>query len=457
MESFISTHVFLPRHTISGLDFLKEKLSITSKYGGESIPTYKETGTHFGIPLYYPELMSYVNGHYIHDRRTDGNPVDFKFTSTLRPNQQLLMDGFKRYIIGGDTGIVLDALPGFGKTVLLLSMLSHLKRTALVVVQKSDLVDQWVERICHPTKGHTDIPRERIGVISGGEWDEPEGKDIFIALVHTLNLERFPEKFKNYFGVVVFDEVDRSVPPATFAPVMSLFPSKFRIGASATVTRNDGLHLILDYHIGEKVLTASDEGRMKPSVIIHRYKGTSGKIYGNSKLARRGVLLSKLSKNMERNELIAKYTNLIYKTDRRVIVISDRTEQLAKINFMLRSRYGIPKEDIGYYVRQLSETPDTKRAITEKERKHTAKFCKIILATYGMMKIGTDIPDLAGLVYATPQTDITQVKGRIERMFKDKQVPVIIDIIDTHYSETVGSGANRLRQYRSEQLNIKEY
>lgn len=39
-----------------------------------------------------------------------------------------------------------------------------------------------------------------------------------IGLVHSLVRGRYGDDFRSSFGILVFDEVDRSVPPATFAP-----------------------------------------------------------------------------------------------------------------------------------------------------------------------------------------------------------------------------------------------
>lgn len=470
MNLYLSTHIFIPKSSVRDIAALKDTLSPVSRFGGSGIPTYSETSEYFGVPWFYKPTL--IADPRTVDRRCYGDVASWKFTSTLRPNQQKMFQEFVRAKQEGKTGFVIEALPAYGKTTTILAMLSVIGRAALIVVNKSDLVDQWVERMCHPTKGHTSLKREQIGIAINGKCDDPAGKDVFVALVHTLNLNRFPKEFKRKFGVVVFDEVDRSVPPETFAPVMCLFPARYRIGASATIKRQDGLHKIFEWHMGEVLLKGSDEGRITPSVIVHWFNKSSGKIYGNTKLTRRGVFISKISVNPERNKLICVYANSVYKSDRRVIVISDRTEQLCALKTILMDSYKIPETEIGFYVNTLS-TAEGRTKISKKELKRVAKESRIVLATYGMMKIGTDIPDMAGLIFATPQSDITQVKGRIERQCLGKKKPVVVDIIDCagkevldakkgwikkyEYPEIVNAGGNRIRQYTNAHLSLKEY
>jgi superfamily II DNA or RNA helicase len=331
-------------------------------------------------------------------------------------------------------------------------MLAILKRSALIVVPRSNLVDQWVERIAE----HTDYPVNRIGVINGDivKW---EGYPITVALVHSIAARMTDNhSFHESFGVAVFDEVDRSVPPSTFSPILGLLPAKFRIGASATVKRKDGLHLISDSHIAQVKLKGRDVGRMTPKILIVRYSKSSGGLYmGGPKLNRRGMLLSKLAENPLRNQLICKYAKLIYKSGRRFIILSDRTAQLADLYWML-TRQGVKPIEMGFYCDSIATTKTgKKRKVKKEELERVASDCKILLGTYGKIAIGTDIPDLAGLIYATPQSDVRQTQGRIERMCEGKSQPVVVDIVDLAYPDAIGWSKARRRYYNQKGLTIK--
>jgi predicted helicase len=71
---------------------------------------------------------------------------------------------------------------------------------------------------------------------------------------------------------------------------------------------------------------------------------------------------------------------------------------------------------------------------SSREDLRIAKGCDVILATYGMMLEGTDIPALDTLVFATPRVEIEQVVGRIQRRFEGKKGLLIVDpVFQTPY------------------------
>lgn len=263
-------------------------------------------------------------------------------------------------------------------TVCLLSMLSILRRTALIVVPRSNLIKQWTDRAIE----HTSLTAQDIGWVEGGKgsW---RGKKLVIGLVHSLALDRMDDDFRTYFGVTVFDEVDRSVPPATFAPVVAMMPTKYRIGASATIHRPDGLHVIFEKHVGQYLLRGIDANRMKPKILMVAFKKTSGHVPNfGAKLNRRGMILSKLANNPERNILIADFIMKILRSGRRCLVLSDRTQQLDALRNLvlaLGRSEGIRPPDVGFYVRQLTDVNGNKRAVKESERMKTASDCKLLL------------------------------------------------------------------------------
>jgi len=448
----VGTHLFIPKDEMRmDVEFAKKKFTARSKFNeDEEFPMFLNLPKVFGIPRYHFKNWSRIAEEVV-DLRTDGSKIRFKFKSKLREGQAPIIKEFEKQLKRGKSGFTLEAPPGFGKTVVLIKMLEILGRSAIIIVPRSNLVDQWVDRIAE----HSTYPKDRIGIING-KIIEYKGKPITVALVHSVAAQMAEEDaFHNLYGVAVFDEVDRSVPPATFSPVLSLFPVKYRVGASATVFRKDGLHEIHDAHISEVRLRGKDVGRMAPKILIVHHGGDSGQVWGGSaKLNRRGMLLSKLAGNAMRNQLICKYIHLIYKSGRRTLVLSDRTAQLYKLNWMMNKR-GVKLPEMGYYCDSISMPGGKKRKVSKDELEVSAIRCKIIFGTYGKVGIGTDIPDLAGLVYATPQSQVEQTQGRIERMLEGKSQPVVVDIIDTVYKDAKGWAEARKRYYFRKQLKIK--
>lgn len=444
----IGSFLYLPLREVEDRDALVRSLVVTPKYEEKPLSLYDGRGMErgwIGVPLYFlgkdPEdLCSNVV-----DRRIV-SPCRIESRSTLRPEQSRVIREFTRHVENGKRGFILEAPPGFGKTVTAIKMLEVVGQKTLVVVPRSNLIKQWVERLGE----HSSLRESEVGWVEGGKGDW-RNKKVVVGLVHSLALDRYSDEFRKTFGCVVFDEVDRSVPPATFAPVVSMFPSLYRIGMSAVVKRQDGMEVVFEYHMGGVRLSGGDEGRMKPTVLVHFYPDSSGYVHmGSARLNRRGMLISRLGENFSRNHIVANYVKLIWKSDRRCLVLSDRKMQLQQLRgFLMEMK--IPDRDIGYYMRSLASGVE----IPESERRRVGRECKVILATYGMFSIGTDIPDLAGLVYATPQSEVKQSSGRIERLLEGKKDPVVVDMVDVHYSDAMRWFEKRNQVYQSLGLKVK--
>lgn len=419
---------------------LRRMATAKRRFGGAPVKMYKPASNGwFGVPRYLTKLVGVTEV----DKRSPGRETGIKMDISYRMGQSEVMETFEKRLHSGITGFLLKAPPGFGKTLVLIKMMEIVGLTALVVVPRSNLVEQWVSEICR----HTNLSRSKVGVVSGTDkrpvWI---GKQVVVGLVHTLALDRMGSSFKKYFGLTVFDEVDRSVPPETFSTVVAMFPSKYRIGATATMKRSDGLDKVFRAHIGETLIEAQKGDTMKAKVLVLQFTGSSGYLHmASKKLRRRGMLISKVSKNPGRNMILAKYIHLIAKTDRRVLILSDRKEQLGILMGMMEKQYGYSKKQMGMYI----------HGRTQAELDHIASASKLIWGTYGMIAVGTDIPDLAGLVMATPQSNATQLKGRIERFFHGKMEPVLVDVIDTHYTDALDWGYRRLKAYRREGLKVR--
>lgn len=396
---------------------------------------------------------------------TDVIPTKITKKRAKRRNQKkdVLVTGFSvEYVrddfyygiaVGGDHLYLLKDFTVTHNTVLLINMVSKINEKTLVVVPRSNLVQQWVDRFLQ----HSDIKEHEIGVALENRCSYV-GKKVVIGLVHSIALDRYGDKFRHSFGCTVYDEVDRSVPPTTFAPVVGMFPSYYRMGASATIKRSDGLDKVFEAHMGQHYLYGSNENRMPARIIVHKFTESSGFIpHGSKTLNRRGMIISKLAANPQRHYLLVNYIKLVVNSGRRCLVLSDRTTQLSTIRDTLVSQ-GMKREDIGFYVRTMKEYDYKKKKwvsyqLSAQKRDRDASACKVLLGTYGMIAIGTDIPDLAGLVQATPQSDMEQSQGRIERMLVGKKEPIVVDILDTAYPDTVRW--YRARQYRYNQKGLK--
>lgn len=146
----------------------------------------------------------------------------------------------------GCRGGVLQLGCGKGKTVVALELCARESVPALIIVDNTQLMEQWTEAI----KMFLDVP-DGIGLIQGDvfDWKRP----IVLATYQTLaqHAETLPEEIRRWFGLIIWDEAHHMAAP-TWARSADLFPGK-RIALTATPERTDGNHVIYDFHVGKVV------------------------------------------------------------------------------------------------------------------------------------------------------------------------------------------------------------
>lgn len=444
----LGAYAYVPISEVVGTDLVRN-LTVMHRYERTKFSMYTVVNNWFGMPFYFDQDI--FRNKNIVDKRVIGRKISFKFISGYRKGQEKIIKQFFQNYKAGKTGFILDAKPASGKTVCAIKMLSIVGREALVIVPRENLVWQWIERIAE----HSDIKDDDLGYVCSNKikW---KGKKIVVALVHTLATGKLGEDFRRNFGCVVFDEVHSSVPPRTFSPVLAMFPAKIRIGMSATLERDDGLDIIFKNHIGQVYIKGDVSGRMQAKVIIHYFKGDSGYLHMPSPTKnRRGMLLSLLANNTVRNKLIVWYILSFLKSHRRVAVLSDRVMQLKLIQNMLKEelkKYPEMKNvTSGFYVGTLG-----KKKVDKNVLDRVARGANVILATYQKFDLGTDIKDLAGIIYGTPHKFVEQKQGRAEREVAGKKVPVVVDTVDVRYKDAVKWFRHRCIFYNEAGIDIKK-
>lgn len=131
---------------------------------------------------------------------------------------------------------------GCGKTEVLLELIRRTRQPALVIVWEKPLLEQWVERIC---KRWGWAPRD-VGWYGGGKKRVGQ---VTVAMQQTLARPGAVEELAPRFGTVVCDEVHRFA-ARTFREVISRFPARYRVGASADERRKDRLDFLIRHQFG---------------------------------------------------------------------------------------------------------------------------------------------------------------------------------------------------------------
>ena len=316
------------------------------------------------------------------------------------------IDGNRRYLLA-------DCVVTHN-TVIALNIISQLKTKALVIVHKSFLMSQWIERI------QQFLPSARVGKIQGQIVDI-EDKDVVIGMLQSLSMKEYPSDMFSSFGLTVVDECHH-ISSEVFSRSLLKIVTRYCLGLSATMQRKDGLTKIFKMFLGDIVYSEKREG--DDSVLVRgirytvndpEYNETVYDYRGNPQYS---TMLTKLCTYNRRTEFILSVIvrELEEEPDQQILVLGHYKNVLTYMHDAIAARNIAP---VGYYIGGMKE-----QDLKESETK------KIIIATYAMAAEALDIKTLTTLVLATPKTDIVQASGRILRTKHDR--PLILDIIDSH-------------------------
>lgn len=320
------------------------------------------------------------------------------------------------------------------KTVCTLEVIAGLARPALIIVHKSFLMNQWVDRI----KEFYDIDDSEIGIVQQDKC-QYEGRKIVVAMAQSLHAREYPEAFYNYFGTLAVDEVHRFAAP-TFRDTIVLFPARYRIGVTATPNRADGLQAVFESHIG-KIQAKGEKRKIKPEIkqIPADIKVASELPFrdfrGKTNLVKAITFITEADSF---NRQIARMAVKAAASGRKLIIFSDRLKHLETLETVINVELAKQNKrfTVGFYIGGMKE-----EALTIAATRH------ILLATYAMAQEGLDIPELDTCFLTTPKGDIQQVVGRITRDYSDKRHPIVIDFVHP-ISTCMNMARKRLKQYK---------
>jgi superfamily II DNA or RNA helicase len=393
----------------------------------QEYPIYRESETKIYIPRYYG--LEYFG--LFENKLPKGKDIKLEFKGDLFPYQHTIIDKYINHV-GNSGGGLLDVEPGKGKTVMALNIISRLQKKTLVVVHKTFLMNQWIERI------HTFLPNAKIGRIQGDIIDV-EDKDIVLGMLQSLSSKSYESTMWDDFGLTVFDECHH-LSAEVFSKIMINVVTNYNLGLSGTMKRKDGLSKVFEYFIGPVVHKEKTDITTKVyvksiCVDFNDFDKVKTDFRGNPLYS---LMINELDCTTRNDFIVNVVKNELKQNKDQQIMILSHTKN------MLNQLYeGLNEYDCGYYVGGMKE---------EKLKESESK--KIILATYAMASEGLDIKTLTTLVMATPKSDVCQSVGRILR--SKHQMPLVIDIVDNHQLFQ-NQYKKRCTYYKSKQFDITKY
>jgi len=396
--------------------FIRDELTVKayipkSPVQPEPFSIYRESPNKFYVPRYFGVDTF---GDFTENKIPPGDNIDIKFTGDLREYQINIVDKYINFVKDSGGGL-LDVDPGKGKTVMGLYIIAKLKKKTLVIVHKSFLLNQWIERI------QQFLPTARVGKIQGQIIDI-ENKDIVIGMLQSLSQKEYPENLFDSFGLTIYDETHH-LGAEVFSRCMMKTITNYTLGLSGTMQRKDGLTKVFKMFLGDIIhKEKTDTTEHKVIVKAIHYK-VDDEDFNEIKYDYRGnplysTMISKLCSYNHRSEFILKVleTELRNNNEQQIMILAHNKSLITYLHQAIEHRN---IATVGYYIGGMKEA-DLK--ISEGK--------KVIIATYAMASEGLDIKTLTTLIMASPKTDVCQSIGRILRTKHTS--PLVVDIIDKH-------------------------
>lgn len=378
-------------------------------------------------------------------------PMDEEFLSylnpiTLRPHQEPAV----RAMLHAENGIY-EAPPGSGKTITVLEAIRRSQQRAIILVDKSNLAEQWRLRA-------KEFLGVETGMIGDGVFDPGE---ITVALKQTLWARRHQLKREGFFdewGFVAYDECHH-ITAETYQFVVQQFPSRFLFGVSATPARVPWTFPIATGLLGPIIhRTRRDflQGQgilMRPKIKVvatdFSYQFTPTKInkggyrVGNNYPRMMKALVEDTSRNRSIAELIAAHP------ERHILVVSQRLEHFKRI----RDQLGWMQ----YQGKCLEMTGKESRQERMKIQQIANEEPCVVFST--VADEGVDIPRLDMVVLIWPTKNISKIRqqiGRVERGHSDKPDPLVFDFYDARVPVLKRQFSDRCAGvYKAEELDLE--
>ncbi len=334
------------------------------------------------------------------------------------------IDGNRRFVLGDFTVT--------HNTVCALYIAKMLGLKTLVVVHKTFLLNQWMDRAIE----FLGLTRDDIGIIRQNKC-EIEGKKLVVGIIHTLSKKTYYDTF-NKFGFVIYDEAHH-VTCKFFSKALMKSGAKYTLALTATPYRTDGLIRVMFWFCGEMIYCEKIKINKNVVAKILRYKSDDKNFVLKKKWSigqlrpDTGKMITNLCSISTRNDIIVNIIDNIRKNQmgRKILVLSGRKFHLKYLKKQIdkRIKCDISKGLLGnneFYT--CFYTGDTKI----QQRQEAEQKGDIIFATYDMAHEGLDIKHMNTVILASPKKDVVQSIGRIMRtILKVGDIrPLIIDIYD---------------------------
>ncbi len=345
------------------------------------------------IPIGRTDLIP--SDYVIVDKRVNKPIEGFDFQFTLRDSQQSVYDDIQG-------SAIINAWVSWGKTFTALAIANKLKQKTLIVTHTLALRSQWEKEV-------EKVFGVSAGVIGSGKFEMD--KDIVVGNVQTLY--RNQDKIANEFGTIILDEMHHVSSP-TFTRIIDSNKATNKIGLTGTMQRKDGRHVVFRDYFSNTVYKPPRENYLTPRVEVIK----SGIRFLDGANVAWATRINALAYDWEYQNICGVLAAGYAAKGHKVLVVSDRVEFLKRAAQLVGDNAVCVTGDVSH-----EERPALMKQVFEDK--------DVLFGTQSIFSEGISLDCLSCLVLATPVNNeplLTQLIGRIIRLYEGKPQPVIVDI-----------------------------
>lgn len=349
------------------------------------------------------------------DTRYSGDEIDVTFNGQLTSIQ---LEAVSQLL--GSTNGVLSATTGFGKTVAAAALIAERGVNTLIVVDRTQLQLQWVEKLASFLK----LPIKEIGQYGGGK-KKLTGK-IDVVTIQSLTSKQELKSFITQYGQIIVDECHH-ISAFTFERVLKQVRAKYIHGLTATPIRKDGLHPIIFMQCGPIRYKVDSKTQAKVRPFVHRLIVRNTSFITTSDDIQ--SIYQMLSLDVKRNQQLFNDVLNTLEEGRSPIVLTERIEHLETLKKQFK---GFAKNII---VLTGNLSKKEQRAELERLSKIPDHEERLVLATGKYIGEGFDDARLDTLFLAMPiswKGTLQQYVGRLHRLHDNKQEVRVYDYVDAN-------------------------
>ncbi len=371
----------------------------------------------------------------LQDIRQTGTRINWKFQGELRQEQETAI----REMLKEDSG-VLCAPPGAGKTVMGCALIARARTSALILVHRTVLLDQWRDTAMR----FLGLKRKEVGL-----WRSQSPRltrRLDIGMLPSLARAENLESALSGYGLVIVDECHH-VPATSFEVVLKSCPSRRIYGLTATPKRKDRLEKLLFAQCGpiRHTLVGSSTGESKTVKVRHTTVAMPSDAGPRPPIH---VFWEALIQDEGRIEVVVSDLADCVTAGRSPLVLADRKAYLDRLESVFAAR--VTGISCFRFDGQLGKKARSEMLRLIEECYDTGKTF-VLFATSSLIGEGFDLPRLDTLVLSMPLSfkgRLVQYAGRLNRTHESKSDVLIFDYLDENHALTNAMFRRRLAGYK---------